>query len=111
MKADKTRSMYRVTKDQYHKLMRGNVTKMYRPAPDTTYAEINSEAKQIAKELKIGNRIDIMPKAEAFITLKDHNERFPSNLPCRLINPAKSELGMVSRIILEKITKAVCTAT
>ena len=78
------------------------MTKNYRHAPDNTYAEINSKAKRIAKDLKIGDRIDIVAKVEAFITLKDHKERFPSDLPCCLINPAKLELGMVSKIILEK---------
>ena len=111
VKADKTRSMYMVTKDQYCKQMHDNVTRNYGQAPNNTYAEINSEAKRIAKDLKIGDRIDTMAKAEAFITLKDYKERFPSDLPCGLINPAKSELGMVSKIILEKITNAVCTAT
>ena len=111
VKADKMRSMYRDTKELHLNLMHHNVTKNYRHAPDTTYAEINSEAKQVAKELKIGNRIDIMPKVEAFITMKDHMERFLSNLPCHLINPAKLELGMVSKIVVEKITKATCMAT
>ena len=49
VKADKTRSMYRVTEDQYRKLMNDNVTKIYRQAPDNTYAEINSESKRNRK--------------------------------------------------------------
>ena len=44
-----------------------------------------------------------MAKREAFITLKDHKENFKNSLPCRLINPAKSEMGLVSKWILGNI--------
>ena len=30
-------------------------------------------------------------KKNAFVTIKDHKEDFPSNLKCCLINPAKSD--------------------
>ncbi len=44
-----------------------------------------------------------MKKREAFISLKDHKENFENNPKCRLINPAKSESGKLSKIILDKI--------
>ena len=39
---------------------------------------INLEAKELAKKLEpeFDERIEIMAKAEAFITLKDHKDRF-----------------------------------
>ena len=46
----------------------------------------------------ISNRIDIMSKPNAFVTLKDHKENFPAKMKCRLINPAKSNLGKVSKV-------------
>ena len=39
----------------------------------------------------------------AFISLKDHKKNFKHNTKCRLINPAKSEMGIVSKTFLEKI--------
>ena len=42
-------------------------------------------------------------KREAFISLKDHKENFENNPKCRLINPAKSEYGKLSKVILDKI--------
>ena len=39
--------------------------------------------------------------------LKDHKENFKIKLPCRLINPAKSEIGIVSKVELEKINRAI----
>ncbi len=38
-----------------------------------------------------------------FISLKDHKENFENNPKCRLINPAKSESGKLSKIILDKV--------
>ena len=47
-----------------------------------------------------------MVKREAKITGKDHKKNFRNNPKCRLINPTKSEIGLVSKKILrEKITK------
>ena len=51
--------------------------------------------------------MEIMAKKEAFITLKDHKKNFESTLPCRLINPAKTEMGIVSKKILDNITSNV----
>ena len=42
-------------------------------------------------------------KRPAFITLKDHKENFKSNQKCCLINPSKSEMGIVSKKYLENI--------
>jgi hypothetical protein len=44
-----------------------------------------------------------MKKREAFISLKDHKENFENNPKCRIINPAKSESGKLSKVILDKI--------
>ena len=52
-----------------------------------------------------------MPKQQAYVTIKDHKESFPNKTPCRLINPAKSNLGIVSKQILERINNQVRVAT
>ena len=44
-----------------------------------------------------------MAKTPGFITLQDHKDNFESDPKCRLINPAKSELGKVSQTILDNI--------
>ena len=90
--ADKTRNLYAVPKKKYE-LFRENITKSYKPAPDETYKEINDEARDIAASLDMSDRMNCMAKKEAFITLKDHKVNFANALPCRLINPAKPEMG------------------
>ena len=42
-----------------------------------------------------------------FISLKDHKENFQNNLTVRLINPAKNELGKISKVILDRINKNI----
>ena len=63
------------------------------------------EAKNIAKKNQLSDRIECLTKTSAFITLKDHKDNFQSSLHCRLINPSKSELGKVSKSILENINQ------
>ena len=101
--ADKTRNLYELKKEQYEKLLKENTTKHYRSADERAYHDINSEAQAIANGLGIAGMMDIMAKRTAYITLKDHKENFDNKLPCRLINPAKSELGIVSKRILDNI--------
>ena len=63
------------------------------------------EAKNISQKLTTGldNRIDRMPrKNTAFISLKDHKTKF---LPCRLTNPSKSNIGKISKSILDKVNQ------
>ena len=56
----------------------------------------------LPKKLELSDRIEHLARNPSFITLKDHKENFNSKLPCRLINPSKSELGKVSKQKLEK---------
>ena len=42
-----------------------------------------------------------------FITLKYHKENFNNNLIVRLINPAKNELGHISKAILVTANKNI----
>ena len=109
--ADKTRNFYEIDHALYEKLLRQNITKNYQTTSAATVNKINAEAQAIAAELEIDDRMETMAMKQAFITLKDHKTNFENNLPCRLINPAKSETGLVSKIILDRINNAVRAAT
>ena len=50
-----------------------------------------------------------MAKMQAFISLKDHKENFENHPKCRLINPAKSELGKVSKVFRDQINSNLRT--
>ena len=98
---------YPLDKAAYDKLYMENVTKSYKRAGSNVYHDINLEAKEIATELKIADIVERMAKKEAFITLKDHKDDFIINPKYRLVNPAKSELGKVSKTIIENINNKV----
>ena len=103
IRADKTKNLYSVPEQRYEKILRENVTKHYKIAPDSLYSDINLEAQSIADRLDLGDRVETLARKEAYVTLKDHKPNFEHALPCRLINPAKSELGVVSKRILDGI--------
>ena len=71
--------------------------------------DINKEAKKVTKKLDISDRVEKMPKKDAFITLKDHKEEFRTkkSLECRLIKPSKCDLGKISKRRLEIITQII----
>ena len=105
--ADKTRNIYEMDAPAYNKLLTENVTKTYKHAHDNIKNEINQELKTITDDLKISNRIDPMNETPAFISLKDHKQDFENHPKCRLINPAKSQLGKVSKLILDNINNKI----
>ena len=82
-------------------MLQENITKHYKIADEDAYDNINTEAQIITHRLGLDKRVDAMAKREAFITLKDHKDNFLNSLPCRLINPAKNEMGLVSKHIVD----------
>ena len=74
-------------------------------------ALINLGNKRIATRLKLADRINRTAENEAFITLKDHKPNFRNKPTCRLINPSKSEIGIISKQKLESINDKVVRQT
>ena len=105
--ADKTPNFYEMPKDEYQKLLSSNITSGYRKAEYDVVEAINNGAREATKDLAISNRIHQIPLKEVFITLKDHKENFKSAPKCRLLNPTKSYVGKISKVILEDINKEV----
>ena len=87
--------------------MKDNVTKSYKKLTHRLVKAINIEAKNIAKKIQLSDRIECLAKTPAFTTSKDNKDKdsFQSSLPYRLINPSKSELGKISKSILENINQ------
>ena len=52
-------------------------------------------------------RIEAQSENGAYITLKDHKEDFRDRPKCRLINPAKSQIGKISKQLLEEINMKI----
>ena len=99
--ADKANNIYKTSPQEYQKLLFNNVTKSYEKSTERLEKAINMEVKHISKNLDLDNRIECLAKNPAFISLKDHKPNFQSKLPCRVINPSKSDIGKVSKSILD----------
>ena len=100
-----------MNKSPYNKYLTKNITKTYKKPNKSKVNRINSEAKRIAEKLKLHDRIQQFQETEAFILVKDHKEGFPNSPSFRLINPSKSEIGKISKHILDKINKSLLSNT
>ena len=105
--ADKTRNMYKVEKEAYNEHLESNITKEYKKAGKNVIRDIIKDDKKIAEALEIDDRLHVTTKRDCYITIKDHKPNYANNPSFRLINPCKSELGMVSKQMLVKIITAV----
>ena len=91
--------------------MTDNITKSYKKTNTAAIYNINKEAKCIGERLHLDDRVEQFNQRESFITLKDHKENFQNNPKCRLLNPAKSEIGIISKHYIEKINSNIRKTT
>ena len=108
---DKTTNFYKLEPATYNDLLEQNITKSYKKAQLNTTRVIHAENKNIATKLGIDDRVDKTADKEAFITLKDHKPNFANKPTCRLINPTKSEIGKISKDILDRINNKIKRTT
>ena len=94
--ADKSRNIYKMNKEDYEKLMHENITKTYKKTNESKIKTINKSAKKIANRLDLEDRIEKLQENKNYITIKDHKDDF-------LINPSKSDIGKISKVIIDKI--------
>ena len=71
------------------------------------YNKINKEAKIIANNYGVSERVYDLAKSSAFISLKDHKPNLSSNPKYHLINPVKSEIGKISKYFLHQLNSEV----
>ena len=79
------------------------VLQRHKKAPTKLEKLINLEARNIAKSINLADRIEHLPRAELFTTLKDHKDNFTNNPRCRLINLSKNKLEKISKSILQQV--------
>ena len=66
----------------------------------TSYKKISNKA---FKDKEVIKKIFVNDKQNCFITIKDHQPNFQNIPTVRLLNPAKNELGRISKTSLDKI--------
>ena len=105
--ADKTRNLYGMDVKSYNKLLMENITKDYKKSSDAVVKSVNKRSAEIAKQLELDNRMEVYSDSKANMLIKDHKAGFPGNVSVRLINPSKTDLGRVSRCILQDLISDV----
>ena len=105
--ADKTSNMYRLTKEEHYKLLQNAVISKYKKTNTKIKDKTNQKGKEILKNKEALHRLDINEESNFFFTLKDHKENFQNNPTVRLINPAKNEIGRISKVIFDKISSSL----
>lgn len=105
--ADKTTNMYKLKKDDYDKILYNAVTAKYKKVKGNINNVINREGKKILGNNPVVQRMEINGENNCFFTLKDHKDNFDNNPTVRLINPAKNELGRISKSILENLNTKI----
>ena len=101
--ADKTSNMYRLTREQHEKLVHDSVTSTYKKTDNKIQDVINKQGKCIAEKTGVVDKMNINGKSNCFVSLKDHKDNFLNKPTVRLINPAKNEIGRISKNILDNI--------
>ena len=105
--ADKTSNFYKLDQAQYEDLRLKDVQKSYKKEKMQTFDKINKEHIQIAQKLEIDDRLFKTSQQDCFVTLKDHKNNFRENPQVRTLNPAKPEIGRVSKRILDEKIKVI----
>ena len=70
--------------------------------------KIDRESKKFAKKLSLEDRMECYSDNYVYVTLKDHKNFFRNIIKCGLINPSKTQVGLVSKCYLGNIIADVC---
>ena len=109
--ADKTSNVYEVNPKTYNDLLHNSITNHYTKCATNVEDSINKQAAKITTRLGISERVEKLATKPAYITLKDHKDNFQNSPKCRLINPMKSNIGKISKIILQEVNAKIRAAT
>ena len=102
-KADKSSNIYQIYKNNYDTYLHDNITKEYKKCDISNLNNINQGTKRIAESLNITDKIEQIQETQSYLTVKDHKANFPEKPSFRLINPSKTDIGRISKVILDKI--------
>ena len=105
--ADKSNNFYTVDVETYKTLRNNNVEKSYKLSSYRTVEQVDKISRNIAESLKLENRIQKHTTSECTFTLKDQKEHFVTRPECRLLNPAKNQLGIITKCKVEEINQEI----
>ena len=85
------------------------VTKDYKACSQNEVSKVNLNTLDLIKtyEPDLESRVEVFTYSEAFMTLKDHKMNFVSKMAVRLLNPAKPQLGKITKVKLQRINSEI----
>ena len=102
VRADEWKNIYKTNPSNYHKILRNKITDSYKINRNYTIPPPpNDDTLKCANELHIEDRLETFEMKDAYIQFKDHKYNFENKLESRWINPSKTELGIISKILLK----------
>ncbi|GAB1599935.1 GATA zinc finger domain-containing protein 14-like, partial [Argonauta hians] len=107
VRSDKTNNLYLVPIDRYLQLLRNELLNSYRTVPETTLTDINKELYDVFERRGLLGKTEPVSAREPRILLKDHKANFSSNPSVRLICPSSSDIGLLSKAILDRILPVI----
>ena len=69
------------------------------------------EALEIAKQLEIEDIVEVIKESESIFKFKDHKGTFHRKQDARVLSPAKTNMGQVSKQKLDRIVSEVVKST
>ena len=84
---------------------------MYKKCSENEVDLVNKEAAKIVDNLDIADRVDAMGQDTPVLTAKDHKPAFETRPQFRLINRSKTNVGSISKKILDNINSELRSKT
>ena len=109
--SDKTSNLFLMNVNEYQDTLNYELRKNYRKGGPEVVEDIDQEAAYFANKLKLDDRIEGMALKSSFLTIKDHKEGFPAHISYRLISPTNSNLGVITKSMMQKINLRIKEAT
>ena len=106
-RADKTRNNYLIKTEDYNRMLSNAVTKDFKKNGGEVIEIINKEAAKITDKLEISDRVDKFRLQDPFCLIKDHKDSFPARVEVRMVNPSKSNIGIISKQILDRVNNVI----
>ena len=103
-RADKSKNIYLVSPYEYEQILNNKITESYKLDCNDTTTRINRDTGKFASKIQIVDRLGKIEEKSAYILFKDHKKNFLDFKQVRLINPTKTELGLVCKDLIQRIT-------
>ena len=104
VRADKSKNIYQVIPCEYEQILNNKIMESYKIDHSNTITKINRDTAKFTSKMQIVNRLGKIEEKSAYILFKDHKKHFLDTKQARLINPTKTELGLISKKLIQRIT-------